>query len=65
MKPAKRAVSGLPDTLDGCDQHRLARSALARFAGAATQAGRSDESRTGSEDRRFQRESQDGLSEEP
>src|SRR5262245_12773377 len=35
------AVPGLPNGLDGCDQHGLARSALADLAGAATQADHS------------------------
>ena len=57
----KNAVPCLHDAFDGFDQHRFARSALARFAGAATQSDGSDEGRTGSEDRGFQRGSQDGV----
>jgi hypothetical protein len=40
-KAREHAVPGLPDGPIGCDQHRLARSALADLASAATQTDRS------------------------
>ena len=58
------AVSGLPHCIDGFDQHRPARSALADHAAATAETRRSDRgARASSESGRSKRRAQSDLSE--